>query len=163
MPKYIDRTKKYYAELGYTAYKWASFSEVPFIALNAPLGIMRLTLITTAACVTSTGGDQGPGATYNANAKFFNVFTVPTMPIPDLRISHLNYDRDHCLADDPNTWLPINALLHAEEQAIIGSLTDEVICLPTNRGQRTTIEQDCPAVVDHCQRLNTDVVLLVPT
>ena len=98
---------------------------------------MKLTLITTAACVTSTGGDQGPGATYNANAKFFNVFTVPTTPIPDLRISHLSYDRDHCLADDPNTWLPINALLHAEEQAIIGALQMRLFaCLPTEASEQ---------------------------
>ena len=163
MTNYIERTKFYYAELGYKAYKWASFLNVPFTPLKLPLVETRVTLITTAAAVTAAAGNQGPKAAYNANAKFFSVFTVPTRPTPDLRISHLNYDRVHCAADDPNTWLPITALLRAEEQAVIGRLAEEVICLPTNRSQRATIEQDCPAVVAHCQRLNTDVALLVPT
>ena len=163
MPKYIDRTKKYYAKLGYANYQWASFSAVPFVALNMPLENLKLTLISTAGPVTSAAGDQGPGAVYNAKAKFFNVFTMPIQPRPDLRISHLSYDRDHCLANDPNTWLPINALLHAKNHAIIGNLAEEIICLPTNRSQRVSIEQDCPNVVAHCQRLKTDVALLVPT
>ncbi len=163
MLKYIERTRSYYAELGYKPYAWATYDKVPFCTSIRPLGEQRVTLITTAACLTLKAGDQGPGAAYNAKAKFFKVFTTPATPTPDLRIAHVNYDREHCAADDPSTWLPIRALARAEERGLIGRLADEVIGLPTNRSQRTTIEQDCLDVVAQCQRLKTDVALLVPT
>ena len=159
---YINRSRSYYDALGYTAYDWAHFPTVPFTRPAVPLYQAQLTLITTAG-KTATPGDQGPGAAYNAEAKFFNVFTTPTVPTPDLRIAHLSYDRDHCQADDPNTWLPVNALKRAQDNTTVGALSNEVICLPTNRSQRVSIEQDCPNVVAHCQRLKTDVALLVPT
>ena len=163
MLKYIERTRSYYAELGYKPYAWATYDKVPFCTSIRPLGEQRVTLITTAACLTLKAGDQGPGAAYNAKAKFFKVFTTPATPTPDLRIAHVNYDREHCAADDPSTWLPIRAMQRAEKDTIIGKLTVEVVSLPTNRSQRVTVEQDCPDVVAHCQRLKTDVALLVPT
>ena len=163
MLKYIERTRSYYAELGYKPYAWATYDKVPFCTSIRPLGEQRVTLITTAACLTLKAGDQGPGAAYNAKAKFFKVFTTPATPTPDLRIAHVNYDREHCAADDPSTWLPIRAMQRAEKDTIIGKLTVEVVSLPTNRSQRVTVEQDCPDVVAQCQRLKTDVALLVPT
>ena len=60
MTNYIERTKFYYAELGYKAYKWASFLNVPFTPLKLPLVETRVTLITTAAAVTAAAGNQGP-------------------------------------------------------------------------------------------------------
>ncbi len=163
MLKYIERTRSYYAELGHKPYSWISYEEIPFCILPRPLNEQRITLISTAALLSPLAGDQGPGAEYNAKAKFFKTFTLPTTPTPDLRISHLSYDRKHCAADDPNTWLPVQALTRAEERGLIGHLADEVIGLPTNRSQRATLEQDCLDVVAHCQRLKTDVALLVPT
>ncbi len=40
-------------------------------------------------------GDQGPGAPYNARAKFYFVYSGDTAVDHDLRISHLAYDRTH--------------------------------------------------------------------
>jgi hypothetical protein len=120
-------------------------------------------LLTTAAPVQPEAGDQGPGAAYNADAKFFAVFTQPLEPTPDLRISHIGYDRKHCRADDPNTWLPVQALQDAAADGVIGDLAQELIGVPTNRSQRVTMEQDAPAALDQCQRLGADVALLVPT
>ena len=163
MLKYIERTRSFYGELGYKPYSWITYNEIPFCHSTRPVNEQRVTLISTAAHLLANAGDQGPGADYNAQAKFFHVFTTPVAPTPDLRISHLSYDRKHCLADDPNTWLPIQALQRGEQTGLIGELSKEVIGLPTNRNQRVTVEQDCPEVVAHCQRLKTDVVLLVPS
>ena len=164
MLKYIERTRSYYSALGYEPYSWATYDKVPFCtSTKQSLSKQRVTLISTSAHLATNAGDQGPGAAYNAKAKFFKVFATPTSPTPDLRISHVNYDREHCMADDPNTWLPIRALKRAEATGFIGELSSEVIGLPTNRSQRVTVEQDCPDVIAHCQRLRTDVALLVPT
>ena len=163
MLKYLDRSRQYYSELGYAPYKWSQFTDVPFTRLKAPIVDSRITLISTAGPNIPTAGAQGPGADYNAKAKFFKTFTLPKAPTPDLRISHLSYDRKHCMADDPRTWLPMQSLQSAKQKSLIGQITGEVICLPTNRSQRVTVQQDCPEVVAHCLRLKTDVALLVPT
>ena len=163
MINYIPRSRAYYAAQGYAPYRWAQFDDVPFTSLNKPLNEQRLVLISTAAPVKDTAGDQGPGAAYNAEAKFFNVFTAPIDPPPDLRISHIGYDRKHCRADDPNTWLPVAALQHARDKGVVGEIADHLIGLPTNRSQRVTLEKDAPAVLDACRQLAAEVALLVPT
>ena len=69
---YLQRVREYYAALGYGApYEWAHYSEVPFHSLNMPLSDSRVTIITTAAPYQPDQGDQGPGAPYNAAAKFY--------------------------------------------------------------------------------------------
>ena len=119
--------------------------------------------MTTAAPFQADLPDQGPGAKYNAAAKFFEVFTRPIEPTPDLRISHIGYDRVHCKADDPNTWLPVNQLQQLSHDGVIGELAKELIGVPTNRSQRVITEQDAPVALEHCQRLGADIALLVPT
>ena len=163
MINYLERTKAYYGAQGYKPYQWAHFEQTPFTPLDKPLSQSRLALITTAAPYLPELGDQGPGAAYNAKAKFFDVLTHNVEPPPDLRISHIGYDRKHCAADDPQTWLPIPALLQAVEDGLIGSFAHRVIGLPTNRSQRITTEQDAPKVLETLRTLGADVALLVPT
>ena len=69
-----------------------------------------MALVTTAAPYQPGAGDQGPGAPYNAAAKFYKVYSHATDTVPDLRISHVGYDRIHTTAEDPNTWLPLARL-----------------------------------------------------
>ena len=163
MINYIDRSRDYYAAQGYPAYKWAHFDDVPFAPPAKKLAESHLALITTAAPFRPALGDQGPGAKYNADAKFFEVFRRAVQPVPDLRISHIGYDRVHCEAKDPNTWLPIKALKQAEEDGVIGQLNDQLIGVPTNRSQRVTTEQDAPDALAICRTLAAEVALLVPT
>jgi len=163
MIRYMERTRTYYATLGYPSYEWAHFEDVPFTPMVKPLAESHLALLTTAAPHRPELGDQGPGAAYNAAAKFFTVYTAPVDPVPDLRISHLGYDRKHTTAEDTNTWLPVAALQTAARAGRIGSLAAELIGVPTNRSQRVTTEQDAPAALEHCRRLGADVALLVPT
>ncbi len=163
MIEYIPRSHAYYAAQGYKPYQWAHFEDAPFTPPAKPLSESRLVLISTAAPFRDELGDQGPGAAYNAEAKFFAVFTADIDPVPDLRISHIGYDRKHCAADDPNTWLPVAALHQAAADGRIGQLAQKLIGVPTNRSQRVTLEQDAPAAVEACRSLQADVALLVPT
>src|SRR5437867_1130987 len=73
---YRDRIRDYYRALGYGApYRWAHYAEVPFAPLKRPLAESRIGLITTAAPYQPDKGDQGPGAAYNAAAKFYRVYS----------------------------------------------------------------------------------------
>ena len=163
MIDYIPRSRAYYSAQGYKPYQWAQFDDVPFCTPKQPLAKSKLALITTAAPVKNNIGKQGPNAPYNAAAKFFDVFSQALSPTPDLRISHIGYDRKHCNASDPNTWLPISALEQAHQQGNVGRLAPELIGVPTNRSQRVTVEKDAPAALAACLRLNAEMALLVPT
>ena len=163
MIPYIERSRAYYGAQGYKPYDWAHNDDTPFTPMPKPLAESKLALISTAAPFRPDLPDQGPGAKYNADAKFYEVYTTPIDPVPDLRISHIGYDRKHCEAKDPRTWLPINALKEAEADGLVGTVSDELIGAPTNRSQRATVEQDAPNVLEHVYRQNCDVALLVPT
>src|SRR2546427_12100557 len=120
---YMQRTRDYYLALGYgNPYRWAHFAEVPFTPLGTPLARARVTLITTAAPFQPEAGDQGPGAPYNAGAKFYKVYSIPTASAPDLRISHVGYDRLHTTAADINTYLPLARMKEAAAAGRIGTL-----------------------------------------
>jgi hypothetical protein len=160
--RYIERTRDYYAALGYAPYRWTEHADVPFVRPRASLARSRLVLLTTAAPYRPELPDQGPGAAYNAAAKFYHVYDVPVRPTPDLRISHIGYDRVHTTAQDPNTWLPVARLFEVVGEGRIGALAERVIGVPTNRSQRVTLEQDAPDVLARARTLGADVALLVP-
>jgi D-proline reductase (dithiol) PrdB len=160
---YMQRTRDYYLALGYdNPYRWAHFVDVPFAPLTEPLAGARLALITTAAPYQPGLGDQGPGAPYNAAAKFYKVYSEPSDSVPDLRISHVGYDRIHTTAEDPNTWLPLRRLQEAVKAGRIGALTPRFHGAPTNRSHRVTMEADAPELLRRCREDSADAVLLVP-
>ncbi len=160
---YMQRTRDYYLALGYGAYRWAHFGEVPFTPLRVPLGRARLALITTAAPYQPEAGDQGPGAPYNAAAKFYQVYSVASQSVPDLRISHVGYDRVHTSAKDINTYLPLARMKEAVATGRIGALTPRVHGAPTNRSHRVTMETDAPELLRRCQQDEADAAVLVPS
>jgi D-proline reductase (dithiol) PrdB len=159
---YIARLRDYYAGLGYGApYRWAHHAEVPFQPLSKPLAGCRVALITTAAPYRPELGDQGPGAAYNAGAKFFTVYSGDSAIDHDLRISHLAYDRTHTTAADANTWFPLPQLRRCAAAGRIGAVAPRFHGMPTNRSQRVTIEQDCPELVARCREDGADAAVLV--
>jgi glycine/sarcosine/betaine reductase selenoprotein B len=161
---YMARTRDYYLALGYgNPYRWAQFVEVPFTPLTKPLAQARVALITTAAPFQPGMGDQGPGAPYNAAAKFYQVYSEAAETMPDLRIAHVGYDRVHTTAEDPNTWLPLARLHEAVKAGRIGALTPRVHGAPTNRSQRVTMETDAPELLRRCREDAADLALLVPS
>ena len=160
---YMQRTRDYYQALGFPPYRWAHFTEVPFTPLAKPLAGSRVALITTAAPFQPGVGDQGPGARYNAAAKFYRVYSDSTETTPDLRISHVGYDRRHTTAEDPRTWFPLAALQQAVKAGRIGALAPRFHGAPTNRSQRVTTESDAPELLERCREDGADVVVLVPS
>jgi len=160
---YLERIRSYYAALGYGApYEWAHYAEVPFQAPAKPLAQCRVALITTAAPFQPGKGDQGPGAPYNAAAKFYRVYSGDSAKDHDLRIAHVAIDRQHTTAEDPGSYFPLPALRRAAAAGRIGGLTPSFHGLPTNRSHRTTLETDCPELVARCLAEGADAALLVP-
>ena len=159
---YMQRIRDYYVALGYGApYEWAHYVEVPFRPLSKPLSKCRLALITTAAPYQPDKGDQGPGAPYNAKAKFYTVYSGDTAQDHDLRISHIAIDRKHTTAEDPATYFPLNAMRQSAASGGIG-LAPRFHGVPTNRSHRVTLEIDCPELVDRCAADGVDAAILVP-
>ena len=160
---YIERIREYYQILGYgEPYRWAQFDDVPFSPLNKPLAEATVGLITTAAPYQLDKGDQGPGAPYNGSAKFYSVYSDTTSTEPDLRISHIAYDRVHTTTEDQGTYFPLRALKVLEDEGKIGKIAPRFHGLPTNRSQKTTIEVDCVELVSRCLEDKTDSAILVP-
>jgi glycine/betaine/sarcosine/D-proline reductase family selenoprotein B len=160
---YMQRTRDYYLALGFgNAYRWSHFEEVPFTSLRTPLARARVALITTAAPYQPGVGDQGPGAAYNAAAKFYQVYSAPTDVMPDLRISHVGYDRIHTSAADPNSYFPLARLQEAVAAGRIGAVTERFHGAPTNRSQRITTENDLPEILRRCREDGADAALIAP-
>lgn len=162
---YMQRTRAYYLALGYeNPYHWAHHRDVPFASLRKPLAEAAVALVTTAAPYRPGLGDQGPGAPYNGAAKFFEVYSAPVPAAgegaPDVRISHLSYDRDHTAAEDPRTWFPLDALCRAAAAGRVGTAAARFHGLPTNRSQRATLEQDCPALLRRLHEDEADAAVL---
>lgn len=161
---YMQRTRDYYLTLGFgNPYRWAHFVDVPFTPRTTSLAQARVALITTAAPYQPDAGDQGPGARYNAAAKFYKVYSDSTDTVPDLRISHVGYDRVHTTAKDPNTWFPLARLQEAVKAGRIGALTPRFHGAPTNRSHRVTTETDAPELLRRCREDGAQAAILVPT
>jgi D-proline reductase (dithiol) PrdB len=160
---YIQRIRDYYVALGFGApYEWAHYSNVPFQPLKKRLAEARLTIVTTAAPYQSDKGDQGPGAPYNAAAKFYTVYSGDTAKDHDLRISHVGIDRKHTTAEDFGSYFALPALREAAKRRRIGSVAARFHGLPTNRSHRVTLEVDCPEIVARCKADGVDAVILLP-
>src|SRR5579883_2500226 len=160
---YMARTREYYAAIGYaTPYRWAHYTDAPFQPLKKPLSQSRITIITTAAPFDPAKGDQGPGAKYNAGAKFYAVYDGDTSKPQDLRISHIAYDRVHTSAEDSGTWFPLPQLQRLAAIGLVGELGPRFFGAPTNRSHRITIETDAPEILARCKADHIDAAVLVP-
>jgi hypothetical protein len=162
--RYIDRSRAYYQALGYgEPYRWAQNTDVPFARLTKPASRSLVALITTAAPFQPDAGDQGPGAAYNAGAKFVEPYSMAIEPAPDLRISHLTYDRKHTTAADINTYFPLQRLKEAAADGPVGQLNDRFYGVPTLRSQRLTRDHHAPEILGMCREDGVEAAILVAT
>ena len=160
---YIDRTRSYYLGLGYeTPYVWAHYLEVPFSPLKKLLNQSTLGLITTAAPFKAENGPQGPGAPYNATAKFYQPFQQAIDGKIDLRIAHVGIDRQNANMEDSSCWFPLAAAKKAVEKGRIKVISPHFYGLPTNRSQRHTLEIDAPLILEMLRADQVDVAVLIP-
>jgi len=161
--RYIERTRNYYLGLGYeTPYVWAHYIDVPFTPLQKPLHQSTLGLVTTAVPFDVTKGPQGPGAPYNATAKFYDPYVCSIDGNIDLRIAHVGIDRLNANMQDSNCWFPISAAKRAVARGRIQSLSPHFYGLPTNRSQRHTLEIDAPLILSKMRTDHVDLAVLIP-
>lgn len=159
---YMQRLRDYYLALGYgNPYRWAQYSEVPFTPLAKPLNKTKVGLVVTSARYQPDKGDQGPGAAYNASAKFYRVYSDPVEDEPDVRISHLGYDRKYTTAADRNSYFPLAQLKIAAQEGRIGALAPRFHGTPTNRSQQTTLDQDCPEILARLREDGAEAAIIV--
>ena len=161
--QYMPRTREYYQALGFSPYRWAHFTDAPFTPLRVPLDRARVALITTAAPFQPEAGDQGPRAPYNASAKFYQVYSGSVEGKPDLRISHVGYDRANTVPEDINAYFPLERLRDAAAAGRIGGLTARFHGAPTNRSHRVTMEADAPELLRRCREDGAEAAVLVPS
>ena len=162
--RYIDRSRAYYLALGYdNPYRWAYNRDVPFSPMTKPAREARIAIVTTAAPFNPEAGNQGPWAPYNAGAKFTRVYSTPIEPAPDLRISHVGYDRKHTSAEDVNSYLPLQRAKEAAADGRIGHLNERLLAVPTLRSQRLTTERDAPEILELAREDRIDAAILVAT
>jgi hypothetical protein len=160
---YIERTRNYYLGLGYaTPYIWAHYLDTPFTPLGKLLNQSVLGLVTTAVPFDFSKGPQGPGAPYNAAAKFYEPYVRSIEGEHDLRIAHVGIDRRNANMVDANCWFPLNAAKRAVEAERIKALSKHFYGLPTNRSQRHTLEIDAPLILKNMRADQVDVAVLIP-
>ena len=161
--RYIERTRNYYLGLGYdNPYVWAHFIDVPFTPLPKPLNQSTLGLITTAVPYDPANGPQGPGASYNAKAKFYQPYKKMVESEVDLRIAHVGIDRKNANMADSDCWFPLAAAKRALTSGRIQALSPHFYGLPTNRSQRHTLEIDAPIILEMLRTDKVDVAILIP-
>jgi hypothetical protein len=161
--RYIERTRSYYLGLGYeNPYVWAHYIHVPFTQLQKPLNQSTLGLVTTAVPFDASKGPQGPGASYNAAAKFYDPYAHSINEDADLRIAHVGIDRRNANMQDSNCWFPLDAAKRAVAKGRIQSLSKHFYGLPTNRSQRHTLEIDAPLILNKLRDDHVDVAVLIP-
>jgi hypothetical protein len=161
--RYIERTRSYYLGLGYNnPYIWAHYIEVPFTPLQKPLNQSVLGLITTAVPYDPANGLQGPGAPYNATAKFYQPYQNSVDADIDLRIAHVGIDRKHANMEDSHCWFPLAAAKQAVQSGRVKALAPNFYGLPTNRSQRHTLEIDAPLILEMLRADKVDVAVLIP-
>ena len=161
--RYIERTRSYYLGLGYdNPYIWAHYIEVPFVPLQKPLNRSVLGLITTAVPYDPAKGLQGPGAPYNATAKFYLPYQNSVDADIDLRIAHVGIDRKNANMEDSDCWFPLAAAKQAVQSGRMQALSPNFYGLPTNRSQRHTLEIDAPLILEMLRADKVDVAVLIP-
>jgi glycine/betaine/sarcosine/D-proline reductase family selenoprotein B len=159
---YMRRTREYYIALGYdNPYRWAHYVDAPFTPMKKKVADSRIALVTTSAHYQPDKGDQGPGALYNAAAKFYKMFASDTSVDHDMRISHIGYDRKHTTAKDSNTWFPLPLMREFAKQGRF-KLAPHFFGAPTNRSQRVTLETDAPEILAQCRADGVDAAIVVP-
>ena len=160
----MRRTREYYLALGYdNPYRWAHYVDAPFTPLKKPLKDSTLALITTAAPYQPDKGDQGPGALYNAAAKFYTVFSG------DTAVDHDTAHQPHRLRPQAHHGRGFRHLVPAAADARVRGPRAASRWPSASTARRptaasgSTLETDAPEILARCRQDQVDAALLVPT
>ena len=158
--RYIDKTRAYYAGLGYDKpYQWAEFAEVPFAALAKPLREARVALVSTSD-VAVRGADEGDAPHGFMVGKVYSI--AADTAVEQLFTRQEHYDTHATHLDDVNSYFPITRLHELAAEGVIGSVASRAHGVYTNYSHRRTLEADGPEVVKRCREDGVDAVVLTP-
>lgn len=153
---YIDRTRAYYAALGYERpYKYAHHTDVPFARLAKPLAECRVALVTTASPWVDDPGMR---------PKQFErrgVWAGETATCPErLFTENLAWDKESTHTRDVQTFLPVDHLKAHAAAGRIAGIGPRFYGVPTEYSQSRTLREDAPAIEAMCREDGVDAVLL---
>jgi len=153
---YIDRTRAYYAALGYERqYQYAHHTEVPFARLSRPLSECRAALVTTA----SPWHDDP--ALRPKPFERRGVWAGDASRVPErLFTENLAWDKESTHTRDVQTFLPIAHLRAHADAGRIAGVGPRFYGVPTEYSQSRTLREDAPAIAAMCREDAVDVVLL---
>jgi hypothetical protein len=153
---YIDRTREYYAALGYPKpYQYAHHDEVPFAPLPKPLAQCRVGLVTTAS-----PWHDDMAARHKPFARR-EVWAGDTANPPEkLFTENLAWDKESTHTRDVESFLPIRQVKAYVAAGRIGSLSPRFYGVPTDYSQSNTTDIDAPAIEAMCREDGVDVLLI---
>lgn len=153
---YIDRTRAYYAALGYERpYQYAHHTDAPFARLDKPLSECRAALVTTAS-----PWNDDPAARPRPFERR-NVWAGDTASVPErLFTENLAWDKESTHTDDVQTFLPLGHLKAHASAGRIAEVGPRFYGVPTEYSQSRTMLEDAPAIEAMCREDKVDVVLL---
>jgi len=154
---YIDRTREYYAALGYPRpYAWAHHDDAPFAALPKPLSDCRVALVTTAS-----PWQDDPAKKLKPFERHGVWAGDAAHPPARLFTDNLAWDKESTHTNDVESFLPLRHLKAAAEAGRIGSVSARYYGVPTEYSQGRTEREDAPAILAMCREDQVDAVVLV--
>lgn len=155
---YIDKSREYYATLGYPQpYQWAYNHDVAFTPLSKPLTDSRMGLVTTSFF---EHGKEPNGVPAGHPKRPYAALCDKALD--GLYNEDLFWDKDNTHTHDLETYLPIGTMRKLVADGRIGSLSDRFYGVPTDYSQRRTIVNDAPLIEQWMREDEVDVALLVP-
>lgn len=153
---YIDRSRVYYAALGYTKpYKWISNKDVPFAKLTKPLSECRIGLLTTADL------EKPPGKSKQERHLSRKVFAHRVDNAPEhFYTQDLQWDQEATHTEDNGSFMPLKHLSQCAAEARIGSASPRFYGVMTDYSQGRTYKKSAPQVFSLCKEDLVDALIL---
>ncbi|MEM7407150.1 MAG: hypothetical protein AAF458_17760 [Pseudomonadota bacterium] len=162
--KYIEKTRAYYRNEGYTRdYAWASNETAALTPLPKPLKDCRLGLVSTASLVPlgEHGEDLETPRIMGSNK--LEVFDLPTdWPAGRVRSASEDHDRFQSDMSDLGAYLPKDMLAQIAEEGLIGGFADTVWRILPNYSKRKITNVDAPEILARARAAGVDAMVLTP-
>lgn len=158
--RYIERTRAYYAALGYDKpYEWPHFEEAPFTPLAKPARDCRIALVSTSD--VQLKDDEAAEGEFNAFTG--NVYSTPSdTPAERLYSRQEHFDRHAMQLDDVDTFFPLSRFRELAAAGRIGGLAARAHGVITGYSKRKTLETDGPEVLRRLGEDGAEAVVLTP-